>query len=110
MPIEVQQGFEADRVMLGDDHERHDVRWWLYLHVTGDDARRQASRLGVADAGFRFARGGRARSFDDAAGELDAARHEALRDLQGWRGQPSHMLNASGGLVPLDEVRAELLA
>jgi hypothetical protein len=110
MPVEVQQGYELDRVMLGDDQERLGVRWWLYLHATGDDGRRQAARRGVADRGFHFARGGRARNPEDALVRLDAAKHEALRDLHVWRGQPSHMLDASGALVPLDEVRAELLA
>ena len=104
-------GFERDRI--GDSYSNdpgHVIRWWFYVWIPGARLRNQSPRLGVVDRGFRFARGGRSRTADDAGAMLRLAHEEARREAVYWRGQPSHALGAAGELIPLDEVLPELRA
>lgn len=82
------------------------VRWWLYLHV--EVARPQQPRKGVADYGFRFARGGLTTSREAALGAIALAREEAEREWRVWQHQPSHALARDGSLIPLGDVPLEL--
>lgn len=103
MPPVVESGYELDR--LGPSGRDHLVcRWWLYLHVPGDRLRHQAARRGVLDRGFRFARGGRAATVEEAQAHLARAADEARHEAELWRRQPSHRLGPSGELIPLDEI------
>jgi hypothetical protein len=106
-PGAVEMGYERDRV--GGAPGSLDIRWWLYLEVPGEKLRNQKARLGVMDNGFRFARGGRAATAEEAEMALAAAYVEAQREVEYWRGQPSHALGAGGELIPLGEtIRPEL--
>jgi len=88
-------------------HDRRDVvRWWLYLEVS--EGRNQQARQGVVDRGFRFARGGRANTPQEAEYKLMVAREEANVEWRLWTHQPSHMLGARGELIPLGEVPLQL--
>lgn len=93
----VEQGFERDRLST----RGLDLRWWLFVHLDGEDGRPQRPRKGVEDNGFTFARGGRARSEEEARRALEDARAEAVTELGYWRGQPSHALGDRGELVAL---------
>jgi hypothetical protein len=101
-------GYERDRLSSGANSL--DYRWWLYASVPGSKLRPQRPRLGVPDHGFRFARGGRADSEEHAKRLLSAALREADREVDHWRGQPSHALGRGGELVPLIPTALELLA
>ena len=97
-------GYERD-----DLHDRRDViRWWLYCEIPV--SRYQPARQGVVDHGFRFARGGRATTVQEAEYKLDVARSEANVDWRLWTHQPSHLLGEHGELIPLDEVALQLEA
>lgn len=99
-------GYERDR--LNGVAGEAEIRWWLYLEVPGEELRNQQARLGVADPGFRFARGGRATTTREAEEALRDALAEAGREVEFWRGQPSHALGPDGELIPLGELRPEL--
>lgn len=103
---DIDYGYEFDR--LGAGFDGLVVRWWLVVRLDGEDGRRQRPRLGVVDRGFRFARGGRVRTAQEAEDALHDARGQAEREADYWRGQPSHALGSAGELVPLGEVVAEL--
>lgn len=94
----IEMGYERDA--LGG--RPLSVRWWIYLNIPG--RRDQGARRGVVDRGFRFARGGRTNTIDEAEEALIRARADASRELQLWGHQPSHALGPGGQLVPLDEV------
>ena len=91
----LESGYEADRLTGQPDA----YRWWIYLHIPS--GRPQEPRRGVPDAGFRFARGGRATSPQEAAYRLDLARGEANAEWAFWTHQPSHLLGPDGSLIPL---------
>jgi hypothetical protein len=95
-----------ERVRLGGSGP--DVRWWLFVYL--ENARPQGPRRGVVDRGFRFARGGCCATEDEARRDLDRARVEARIEWLRWTHQPSHLLDPSGELIPLDEVLPELTA
>lgn len=97
MSLDLEHGFERDRL---DEHGLV-IRWWLFVHVDGEDGRPQEPRRGVSDDGFLFARGGRAATDDDAREALEQAAREAQAEYGFWRGQPSHALGALGDLIPL---------
>lgn len=98
-------GFEADQI---DGRPGEAVRWWLYVHLDGEDGRPQRPRKGVADQGFHFARGGRAATAKQAELMLEEATGQAETEYWLWRGQPSHMLGRNGELIPLGEALPEL--
>lgn len=102
-------GYERDRI--GPNGRGNLViRWWMFLSVPGARLRNQRPRQGVVDRGFRFARGGRVATEEEAATLLEQARHDAQREVQYWRGQPSHALGPAGELIPLDAIIPELTA
>lgn len=103
-PVEIDAGYERDRLTGGGLA----IRWWIFLSL--ENARPQRPRQGVVDRGFRFARGGRVATEEQANEALYLARGEADRELVYWRGQPSHALGPHGELIPLDAIREELLA
>jgi hypothetical protein len=99
-----ESGYERDSL-----HARRDViRWWMFCEI--QDGRYQPARQGVVDRGFRFARGGRATTPQEAEYKLQVAREEANVEWRLWTHQPSHMLGARGELIPLDEFPLELEA
>ena len=98
---EMQVGYERDTF---GSHPAGAFRWWLYVLVPG--SRNQAARRGVIDRGFRFARGGRAYTEDDARREIARAQGTAEREMSYWNAQPSHALGPHGELIALDEVAA----
>lgn len=100
MPVALEQGYERDR-LAGPGLV---VRWWFFAHVTGEEGRPQRPRLGVPDDGFRFARGGRTATPEEAEMAITDARIEAAAELEVWRGQPSHALGPGGRLVPLGQL------
>lgn len=105
---QISVGFEKDR--LGGAPGALDIRWWFYIWVPGYKLRNRQARLGVSDNGFAFARGGRTHSGEHASQLIAEAEAEAQREIEYWRGQPSHSLGPNGELIPLDEMRPELPA
>lgn len=101
----IESGYELDRFS-----GVFCVRWWLFLFVPGGEGRPQRPRLGVTDHGFRFARGGRVGTPEEAQEALRDAYAVAEREFGFWRGQPSHALGRAGELVPLDAVLPKLPA
>ena len=106
---QISVGFEKDRVG-SDPVFSLDIRWWFYIWIPGGKLRNQDARLGVEDHGFTFARGGRTHSEEDAQHEIEKAQREAEREVEYWRGQPSHALGPNGELIPLGELAPELPA
>jgi hypothetical protein len=101
----------AEAVDSGYEFDRHPeqagplgIRWWVYIFIPGEKLRNQRPRLGVIDRGFRFARGGRAGSSEEAERLIAEAYEVAAHEARHWKGQPSHELGPAGQLVPLDEV------
>lgn len=90
-------GMEIDSFGAATDR----VRWWVYLEVL--NARPQGPRRGVPDRGFRFARGGRAGTTEEAMEAILDATATSERELARWRHQPSHALGPDGRLVPLED-------
>ena len=107
---QIEVGYERDRFGPPSAWSHLTIRWWLFLFVPGEKLRNQRARQGVVDRGFRFARGGRAATEEEARRLLSAAHSEAQREVDFWRGQPSHALAPNGDLVPLDELLPELPA
>lgn len=99
---QVDSGYEYDRhpEQAGPDG----IRWWVFMFVPGYLLRNQKARLGVTDRGFRFARGGRASTPEEAERLIADAYAEARREASHWTGQPSHALGPGGELIPLDSV------
>lgn len=78
-----QAGFE--RVTLGA--RRHGAfRWWYFVE-TGD---------------FRFARGGRADTAEQAQAELNLAYRMALAEELEYKHRPTHLLGPAGELIPIE--------
>lgn len=86
------------------------MRWWFYVFIPGSLARSREARQGVADHGFRFARGGLAPSVPEAEAQIARSRELARAEIRDWQHQPSHMLGPNGDLIPLGEVVPELTA
>jgi hypothetical protein len=101
---QIEAGYERDRITGGD----FEIRWWFFLSIPGEKLRNQRARRGVVDRGFRFARGGRVGTPEEATAMLTAAAQDAEIEAAYWRRQPSHALGSSGELLPLDEVRLGL--
>jgi len=101
---DLDSGYERDR-LHGFELE---IRWWLFVQIDGPHARPQRPRLGVVDRGFRFARGGRVSTAEEAENALRDAHAEARREIEFWAGQPTHALGPLGELIPLDELVPEL--
>lgn len=100
----IESGFEADR--LRPSNRAGSYRWWLYVQVEGEQLRDQRARKGVADNGFRFARGGRAYTPEECRFWIGQAELDAVAECQMWMRQPSHLLGPAGQLIPLDQVES----
>jgi hypothetical protein len=97
----IEVGYELD-ALAGRDR----VRWWVFLEISG--GRYQPARHGVVDRGWRFARGGRADTPEQANEMIELARRDAQDEYVRWTHQPSHALGPDGSLIPLDDVPLEL--
>jgi hypothetical protein len=100
-------GYERDSLSARSD-VGGSIRWWFFVCVPG--RRFRQARRGVIDRGFRFARGGRVETAEQAEQAVRAARDVAEWEIRIWNHQPSHRLGPAGELIPLDVVLPEIEA
>lgn len=86
-PLEVDSGMERSSLA----RRRQAFRWWFFASDSD---------------GFRFARGGRADSMDEARREVSVAWRLAVGEQEERGRRPTHLLGPRGELIPVDEVGA----